>query len=60
MSNRWAYMGRPDYNPPNDDCPHCAEPSKTYFIGAKTVDGRARRRFQCEHGHEWFVWEDRA
>ena len=46
-------MGRPTHNPPTDKCPECTEPSKTYFIGSKTVDGVVQTRYQCEHGHEW-------
>lgn len=57
MGSRWAYMGRPDYNPPNNDCPECASPSRVFFIGAKSVAGVAQRRYQCEHGHEWIVKE---
>jgi len=52
---RWDYMGEPGYNPPNDDCPECEEPSKTFFKGGKTVDGVAQYRHCCEHGHEWIV-----
>ena len=36
-SNRWGYMRAPSYNPPNDDCPECVTPSKTYYMGGKTV-----------------------
>jgi len=55
--NRWAYMRAPGYNPPNDTCPECKTPSKTYHIGSKTVDGVAQYRYQCEHKHEWLVKE---
>jgi hypothetical protein len=63
-SNRWDYMGEPGYNPPNDDCPTCEEPSKTHHMGAKTVfndDGSrtAITRWECEHKHEWETKEDR-
>ena len=63
-SNRWAYMGDPRHNPPNDDCPECTEPSKTYHMGAKTVtreDGSrvAITRWECEHKHEWETTEER-
>lgn len=51
--HRWDYMGRPGFNPPNNDCPECTSPSKTYYIGGKTVDGVAQHRYKCEHGHEW-------
>ena len=65
--DRWAYMGQPGHNPPNDDCPDCTEPSKTYFIGAKTVfetqDGVEVKvsvtRHHCEHHHEWVTRETR-
>lgn len=59
MSRRWDYMKQPGYNPPNDDCPECEEPSKTYFIGGKTVDGVAIYTYHCEHGHKWTVEEKR-
>jgi hypothetical protein len=52
-------MGRPNYNPPNNDCPQCTEPSRTYYIGAKrvTLDGVAYKqtRYECEHKHPWTV-----
>ncbi len=57
--NRWAYMSAPGYNPPNDDCPECVAPSKTFHIGSKTVNGVARHRYRCERGHEWVVEEVR-
>ena len=53
--HRWAYMGRPAFNPPNDDCPQCEQPSKTFFRGAKLVDGIPQSRYECEHGHQWIV-----
>jgi hypothetical protein len=56
-SYRWAYMAHPDYNPPNNDCPECEEPSKTYHLGAKTVDDVKITRWGCEHNHEWEVRE---
>lgn len=61
-SNRWAYMRAPNYNPPNDDCPQCTSPSKTYYMGGKTVttEGHAPQtvhRWKCEHGHVWTVIE---
>jgi len=57
-------MGDPRHNPPNDDCPECIEPSKTYHMGAKTVareDGSrvAITRWECEHKHEWNTEEER-
>jgi hypothetical protein len=52
---RWAYMAAPGFNPPNNDCPECAEPSKTYHIGDKTVDGVPQQRWRCQHGHEWII-----
>lgn len=52
---RWAYMARPDYNPPTNDCPTCTEPSKTYMVGSKKVDGVISHRWRCEHQHEWIV-----
>ena len=58
-SNRWAYMGQPNYNPPNNDCPECTVPSKTYFIGGKTVDNVAIYTWTCEHSHRWEVRENR-
>lgn len=58
--NRWAYMGRDAHNPPTTDCPECSEPSKTYHLGAKTVNGVATRRYGCEHGHEWRVTDTPA
>lgn len=63
-SNRWAYMGLPHVNPPNNDCPECTEPSKTHFIGGKTVeeDGKkvAHYTWKCQHGHGWLVKEIRS
>jgi len=61
-SNRWGYMRAPNYNPPNDDCPECVTPSKTYYMGGKTVtkEGEAPEavhRWKCEHGHIWTVIE---
>jgi len=62
FSNRWAYMSNPNYNRPNDTCPHCTAPSKTctapsktYTIGAKTVEGVRITSYKCEHKHEWVV-----
>jgi hypothetical protein len=52
-TKRWAYMGQPNYNPPNDDCPVCTEPSRTHFIGAKRTEAGAVTRWRCEHLHEW-------
>jgi hypothetical protein len=54
---RWDYMGQPSFNPPNDDCPECKEASRTYFVGAKKVDGVTQRRYTCEHKHEWIERE---
>lgn len=54
---RWDYMGRPGFNPPNDLCPECKEPSKVYFIGGKTVDGLTTYTYACEHHHRWTVTE---
>lgn len=52
-------MARPNHNPPNNDCPECNTPSKTYYIGSKrvTVAGQRvkRTRYQCEHKHEWVI-----
>jgi len=61
---RWDYMGEPGFNPPNDDCPLCEEPSGTYHQGAKTIvneDGShtAVTRWVCEHRHEWQTYEER-
>jgi len=63
-SNRWAYMGQPNFNPPTNDCPDCTEPSKTFHLGAKTVTNEdesrtAVTRWACEHQHEWEVHEPR-
>lgn len=64
-ANRWAYMGQPNFNPPNNDCPECTESSKTHHQGSKTTfdeNGKAHMkvtRFTCEHGHEWVVEEPR-
>ena len=57
--NRWAYMADPRFNPPNEDCPTCEAPSRTYFVGGRTVDGVAIYRWRCEHRHEWEVREAR-
>lgn len=57
--NRWAYMADPRFNPPNNDCPECTAPSRTYFIGGQTIDGIAQYRWQCEHSHQWVVRESR-
>ena len=59
MRRRWDYMGEPGYNPPNDDCPDCTEPSKTYHLGSKTVDGVKITRWYCENKHTWTVKERR-
>ena len=60
--NRWAYMAQPNYNPPCEDCPECAEPSRVYFIGSKTLsreDGTKVKitRYACENHHEWNLEE---
>lgn len=55
--NRWNYLGDPRHNPPSDACPECEAPSKTHFVGSKTVDGDRITRFMCEHGHTWTVRE---
>ena len=55
--NRWGYMAHPKYNPPNDLCPDCTEPSKTFHIGGKMVDGVSQQRWRCANGHEWIVRE---
>ncbi len=52
-------MADPRFNPPNDACPECREPSKTYFVGGRTEDGVAIYRWCCEHRHEWEVREPR-
>jgi len=46
-------MGQPNYNPPNNDCPVCTEPSRTFFIGGKRSARGAVQRWRCEHQHEW-------
>lgn len=62
-SNRYAYMAHPKYNPPNNDCPECTEPSKTFFIGSRTTfDDQGKptakiTRYACEHQHEWMTEE---
>jgi hypothetical protein len=64
-SRRWAYLGRPDHNPPNDDCPECSAPSRTYFLGSRLVPdpegphgfGWTERAWTCEHQHRWTVRE---
>jgi|SaaInlV_200m_DNA_4_1039719.scaffolds.fasta_scaffold102829_1 hypothetical protein len=39
---------------PNDPkCETCTEPSKTHYIGGKTVDGIVITRFECANGHKW-------
>lgn len=53
-------MAQPGYNPPNDNCPECEKPSKTYSLGGKTVDGVAQFRWECEHKHQWTVYEPRT
>lgn len=58
-NNRWAYLGDPRTNPPNDECPECTVPSKTYYIGGRTVDGVAYHTKKCQHGHEWVIEERR-
>jgi len=52
-TNRWGYMAIPGYNPPNNDCPECTEPSRTWSRGARSVDGKAQYRYVCDNGHEW-------
>lgn len=57
-------MGEPGFKTPNNDCPTCTEPSKTYHRGAKTVintDGShtAITSWCCEHKHEWDTEETR-
>ncbi len=60
-AGRWAYMARPDFNPPSGACPVCTAPSRAYYIGGKHVPdeqgGRSEHRWQCEHRHEWVVVE---
>lgn len=51
--DRWAYMANPLYNPPNNDCPECTEPSRTYFKGGRTENGVAVYTYACEHHHRW-------
>lgn len=64
-SNRWAYMANPNFNPPNNDCPDCSEPSKTYHQGSRTTfDDKGQpltksTRYACEHHHAWTVEEPR-
>lgn len=57
--NRWTYLADPRFNPPNDDCPECTEPSRTYSVGGRTVDGVAEYFWRCEHRHEWVIRERR-
>lgn len=52
-SYRWAYKAQPGYNPPNNDCPECEEPSRTWFIGGRTVDGKAQYTYTCDNHHRW-------
>ena len=52
-TNRWAYMGQANYNPPNDDCPVCTEPSRTTCIGGKRTEAGPVQRWRCEHLHAW-------
>ena len=54
---RWGYMSAPGFNPPNDTCPECVVPSRTWHVGSKTVNGVVRHRYRCEHEHEWIVEE---
>jgi hypothetical protein len=58
-SGRWNYMGAPGFNPPTEACPQCAAPSRTWHVGARTVDGQVIRRHRCEHGHAWVQVEER-
>ena len=53
INPRWAYMSRPGFKTPDTRCPECTEPSRSFYIGGKTVDGKTQHRYQCEHGHEW-------
>lgn len=53
--HRWDYMSHPSYNPPNDLCPECLIPSKTYHIGGKQVNGISQQRWRCENNHEWIL-----
>lgn len=57
---RWDYMSRPNYNPPNNDCPECEEASKTRFVGGKQVDGVTQKRYSCENKHEWIKKEEKS
>ena len=50
---RWAYMSQPNFNPPNNDCPECSEPSRTYSIGGRTENGTSLYTYRCEHNHTW-------
>lgn len=50
---RWAYMGLPGFNPPNNDCPECTEPSRTFFIGGRTLNEVTSYTYRCENKHEW-------
>ena len=55
-AGRWAYMGRPGFNPPNDACPECTAPSKTYMLGSKRSPDDPNTtvtRWTCEYGHTW-------
>ena len=54
--NRWKHHENdgPATGGPNDPkCVECVEPSITYFIGAKTVEGVVITRFVCANDHRW-------
>jgi hypothetical protein len=56
-SDRWAYMAHPFFNPPNDRCPECTSPSKTYSMGSMYQDGKTIRSWECEYKHRWDIVE---
>ena len=54
--NRWSHhqFDGPATGGPNDPkCEECTEPSHTYHIGAKTVEGVVITRFVCANDHRW-------
>ena len=64
-SRRWNYLRNPKVNPPNDDCPACASPSRTYPLGGRFVPapeapggvGWTEYAWICEHRHTWTIRE---
>ena len=53
MSDRWKYKSNPNYNPPNEECPQCAGPSRTFFVCGQTKNGEPEYTYTCEHKHTW-------